>query len=81
MCVDPREGDLNVSKEKIIKGRVLVTTSPDCGSSPRKKLLRCPEKLLSHRAHNECEKWGEGSAAGEPASQEHVVITSQPTQK
>ena len=51
--------DLHVPKGKIIKGRVLVTTSPDCGSSPRKKrLLRCPEKPLSHTAHQECGRWG-----------------------
>lgn len=65
ICMDPWEGEnLHVPKGKIIKGRVLVTTSPECGSSPRKKrkrkkkLLRCPEKPLSHRAHQECGRWG-----------------------
>lgn len=43
-----------------MKGSVLVTISPDCGSRPRKKkkLLRCPEQPLSHRAHRECGRWG-----------------------
>lgn len=47
----------------------------------KKKLLRCPEKALSHRAHQRVWEVGEGSAAGEPASQGHVAVTSRPTQK
>lgn len=62
-------------KERI-KRRITVTASLDCDSilSGGGRLLRCPVKPLSHRAHQECGRWGKESAAGE--SHRLVVIIS-----